>query len=120
MTAKNTKLGVTSLFVSVLIAAATATGAGAHASLIGVAATGALKSTTSAARVVVPNVVGMRMDQATRTLHARNIRVNEECSGLFGCIVKSGWWVCTQSPRPGSRIAAFSVVVIYAERRGEC
>ena len=44
---------------------------------------------STAAKVVVPNVVGMRMDRATSTLRARGLRVNEECSGLFGCIVKS-------------------------------
>jgi hypothetical protein len=74
----------------------------------------------AAARVRVPNVVGFRMDRATRTLHERGLRVNEECSGLFGCIVKSRWWVCVQSPRPGRLVAKFSVVVIYGERRGEC
>jgi hypothetical protein len=73
-----------------------------------------------AARVVVPRVVGFRMDQATRTLHLRGLRVNEECSGVFGCIVKSRWWVCQQSPRAGKRVSRFSTVVIYAERRGEC
>ena len=77
-------------------------------------------SDTTTAKVAVPNVVGMRMDKATRTLHQRSLRVNEECSGLFGCIVKSGWWVCSQSPRPGARVTQFRVVVIYAERRGEC
>ena len=77
-------------------------------------------SRTSTARVVVPRVVGMRMDRATRTLHSRGLRVNEECSGLFGCIVKSNWWVCKQAPRPGTRVRPYRVVVIYAERRGEC
>jgi beta-lactam-binding protein with PASTA domain len=71
-------------------------------------------------RVVVPNVVGMRMDRATRTLRNHGLRVNEECSGLFGCIVKSRWWVCRQSPRVGKSVRRYSVVVIYAERRGEC
>ena len=81
-------------------------------------ATGA--SAAQTARVVVPSVVGMRMDRATRTLHDRGLRVNEECSGLFGCIVKSRWWVCHQSPRAGTRLPRYRVVVIYAERRGEC
>jgi hypothetical protein len=72
------------------------------------------------ARVIVPRVIGFRMDRATRTLHLRGLRVNEECSGVFGCIVKSRWWVCQQSPRAGRRVSRFSTVVIYAERRGEC
>lgn len=72
------------------------------------------------AKVRVPNVVGFRMDRATRTLRDRGLRVNEECSGLFGCIVKSRWWVCHQSPRGDRYLSRYSVVVIYAERRGEC
>jgi beta-lactam-binding protein with PASTA domain len=72
------------------------------------------------AQVAVPSVVGMRMDRATRTLKGVGLRVNEECSGLFGCIVKSQWWVCSQDPRPGTRLQRYAVVVIYAERRGEC
>jgi beta-lactam-binding protein with PASTA domain len=77
-------------------------------------------SASSAAKVRVPNVVGFRMDRATRTLRNSRLRVNEECSGLFGCIVKSRWWVCVQSPRAGRYVRPYSVVVIYAERRGEC
>lgn len=73
-----------------------------------------------AATLVVPNVVGFRMDRATRTLRARGLRVNEECSGIFGCITKSRWWICHQSPRPGKRVRKYSVVVIYGERRGKC
>ena len=46
-----------------------------------------------AVRVAMPNVVGMRMDRATRTLQARGLRVNEECSGLLGCLAKSRWWM---------------------------
>jgi hypothetical protein len=75
---------------------------------------------TTTAKVRIPNVVGYRMDRATRTLHNAGLRVNEECSGLFGCIVKSRWWVCIQQPRAGRYVARYSVVVIYAERRGEC
>jgi hypothetical protein len=87
---------------------------------VGVVAAAVNDRAAQAAKVVVPNVVGFRMDRATRTLHERGLRVNEECSGLFGCIIKSRWWVCVQSPRPGKRVTKYSVVVIYAERRGEC
>lgn len=78
------------------------------------------KSTTQPAKVTVPNVVGMRMDRATRTLRNRGLRVNEECSGLFGCVIKANWWICSQTPRPGTKLRRYSVVVIYGERRGEC
>jgi hypothetical protein len=73
-----------------------------------------------AAKVTVPNVVGMRMDRATRTMHNAGLRVNEECSGLFGCIIKANWWICSQDPRPGTRLARYTVVYIYGERRGDC
>jgi PASTA domain len=86
-----------------------------------VAAMGARSGPVSAsARVTVPNVVGMRMDQSTRTLHNHGLRVNEECSGFFGCIVKANWFICTQSPRAGMRVQQYSVVVTYGARRGRC
>lgn len=84
------------------------------------AAAASSKPSIQTARVVVPNVVGFRMDRATRTLHSRGLRVNEECSGVFGCIIKSRWWICHQSPRAGRRVPRYSVVVIYGERRGRC
>jgi hypothetical protein len=58
----------------------------------------------------------MRMDRATRVLHARGLRVNEECSGLLGCIIKANWWICTQSPRAGRPVAPYSVVTIFGRR----
>ena len=102
------------LFTAVLF------GTVAAALTLGFARASSATPTLLASRVVVPRVVGMRMDRATRTLNSRGLRVNEECSGLLGCIVKSRWWVCTQSPRAGKRVQRYSVIVIYAERRGEC
>src|SRR5690349_2530188 len=72
----------------------TASVAGASASPVTVSAV----PFAATAKVRVANVVGFRMDRATRTLHDQSLRVNEECSGLFGCIIKSRWWVCHQSP----------------------
>jgi hypothetical protein len=93
----------------------------------GSAATPAAASAPAAARtpaaanlIRVPNVVGLRMDLATRMLRDRGLRVNEECSGLFGCIIKSRWWVCVQYPRAGRYLRRYAVVAIYGERRGEC
>jgi len=48
------------------------------------------------------------------------LRVNEECTGLFGCIVKARWWICSQSPRAGTRVVKYRVVVIYGERSVWC
>src|SRR5262245_18213208 len=93
----------------ILVVAALATAVGT----VLVRTAGAATASTPASRVVVPKVIGMRMDRATRTLHQCRLRVNEECSGLFGCIIKSRWWVCEQSPRAGKRVARYSVVVIY-------
>jgi beta-lactam-binding protein with PASTA domain len=105
------KLLITALALSALVGAFTL-GVGGRVE----AAQGAAPS----ASVVMPKVVGMRMDRATRTLQQRGLRVNEECSGLFGCIVKSRWVVCHQSPAAGKRLQRYTVVVIYGERRGEC
>lgn len=80
----------------------------------------AAEASPEAVKVLVPNVVGLRMDQSTRLLHAKRLRVNEECSGLFGCVVKSNWWVCAQTPRAGSRVRRYSVVFTYGARKGEC
>lgn len=105
------------LFVGLLVVLTIASGAATAGSS---APTRATTTAASAAKVRVPRVVGYRMDRATRTLRNARLRVNEECSGLFGCIVKSRWWVCVQSPRAGRYVPQYSVVVIYAERRGEC
>jgi hypothetical protein len=60
------------------------------------------------------------MDRSTRTLHNRGLRVNEECTGFFGCIVKANWFICTQSPRAGTRVQQYSVIVTYGDRQGRC
>jgi hypothetical protein len=104
----------------VLGAALTAIALGGSASASLARPSGPQTTTASSANVRVPRVVGYRMDLATRTLHNAGLRVNEECSGIFGCIIKSRWWVCTQRPQAGRYVARYSVVVIYAERRGEC
>jgi beta-lactam-binding protein with PASTA domain len=70
--------------------------------------------------VSVPSVVGLRLDRATKKLQAVGLRVNEECSGLFGCVIKSNWEACHQTPDAGKRIRKGTVVVVYAERPGEC
>jgi hypothetical protein len=71
-------------------------------------------------KVRMPNDVGLRMDRATRLLHSKGLRVNEECTGLLGCIIKSNWWICGQAPRAGKLMPKFSVVTIFGARRGEC
>lgn len=74
-----------------------------------------------ASTVVVPNVVGLRMDTSTRLLHARGLRVNEECpKALFGCVIKANWWICRQYPRAGARVPRYSTIITYGVRhRGE-
>jgi len=75
---------------------------------------------TAVVKVQVPSVVGLRLDRATRTMHDRGLRVNEECNGVFGCIVKRRWVVCDQDPEPGSRVRRGFVVAVYADRPGKC
>lgn len=70
--------------------------------------------------VTVPNVVGMRLDLATKKMQGAGLRVNEECKGLFGCVIKSNWQACTQYPLGGRRVARYFVVLVYARRAGTC
>jgi hypothetical protein len=88
---------------------------------VSAAPTGGLSPARDQATVVVPKVVGMRMDRSTRLLHARGLRVNEECpKAMFGCWIKANWWICRQSPRPGARLGRYAVVITYGVRnRGE-
>lgn len=97
--------------------------------LIAVVAVLGVASTTSAsitaseaagAKVTMPNVIGMRMDRATRLLRSIGLRVNEECDGLLGCIIKSNWYICGQAPKAGRKVNRGSVVVIFGVRRGDC
>jgi hypothetical protein len=99
--------------IGVIVAAAAA----AAALAVGVAERPASAAPAKeTARLRMPNVVGIRMDRATRTLHQRGLRVNEECSGFFGCVIKANWWICTQSPRPGKLVPKYNVVMIYGKR----
>jgi beta-lactam-binding protein with PASTA domain len=86
---------------------------------IGVAAS-ARDAVAAPVKVQVPDVVGLRLDRASRTMHDRGLRVNEECNGLFGCIVKRRWVVCDQDPAPGSRVRRGFVVALYSDRPGKC
>jgi hypothetical protein len=108
------------LLIALLAAASLGVAVPVVASASSASRTGVSASDEVAAKVRVPNVVGFRMDKSTRALHNLRLRVNEECSGLFGCIVKSRWWICDQSPRAGKYVNRYSVVVTYGERRGEC
>jgi beta-lactam-binding protein with PASTA domain len=96
-----------------LLAAVIAIGVVQAASATGDAAAAVVK-------VQVPSVVGLRLDRATRAMHDRGLRVNEECNGVFGCIIKRRWVVCDQDPEPGSRVRRGFVVAVYADRPGKC
>lgn len=92
-------------------------------SVMGAASSASPPPTTApraVAKVTVPNVIGLRMDRATKLLHSKGLRVNEECTGILGCIIKSNWWICGQTPRPGRLVNKNSVVVIFGVRRGAC
>src|SRR4051812_31032067 len=112
------KLMTTLTAVGVCVIVLALAGPGGAASQRGNAAqTGGRSLGTHAAAVVLPNVVGLRMDISTRLLHARGLRVNEECpKATFGCWIKANWWICRQYPRAGIRIARYSTVITYGVR----
>jgi len=88
--------------------------------LISSASSGYVATERASTLVKIPRVVGLRMDRATALLHSKRLRVNEECTGLFGCIIKRNWWICAQAPHAGKRVPRYTVVTIFGARRGEC
>ena len=93
--------------------------------LIGVMLVGALTATarahpSAASSVIVPRVVGQRLDIAQLRLSRAGLRARHACNGLFGCVVLSHWVVCSQSPHAGARVARGYIVFLQADRPGYC
>jgi ABC-type glycerol-3-phosphate transport system substrate-binding protein len=72
-------------------------------------------ATTPAAQTAsIPNVVGMKLDQAEGTLGADHITDSVSGGGTFGIVVKSNWTVCTQNPAAGASGSSVTLVVARA------
>jgi beta-lactam-binding protein with PASTA domain len=68
----------------------------------------------SAASGVVPKVVGMRLDTATKALKAKGFRVVQNCGSGYDCLAPKQLWVQAQAPHAGRRFPARTVITIYA------
>ncbi len=68
----------------------------------------------SAMNLVVPKVVGMRLDLATKKLRANGFRVFQNCGAGYDCTATKELWVSAQAPRGGTRFPVRTVITIYA------
>jgi beta-lactam-binding protein with PASTA domain len=89
----------------------------AASSLLGALPAAGKRVTPSTASIVVPRVVGMRMDAATRTLKARGFRVFLNCGAGYDCTATHQLYVSAQAPRAGARFPARTVITIYGALR---
>ena len=59
----------------------------------------------------VPDVRGQRLDLAEGRLDARGLGWEEIGGGNLGIVIRSHWWVCDQTPAPGSLGRTVKLVV---------
>jgi hypothetical protein len=77
---------------------------------------GAPSVVPSAARaVVVPRLIGQRLDVAEYKLVAVGLRYKEIGGGTFGILVPSNWKVCQQIPSGGAKVAKGTRVALIVE-----
>jgi beta-lactam-binding protein with PASTA domain len=79
---------------------------------------GSSPTASAAAKVTVPKLHCRRLDAAEDIVRSKGLRVVERGGGTFGIVVKSNWFVGSQRPAPGTRVARGSKVYLYAAR--EC
>jgi hypothetical protein len=67
-------------------------------------------------RVLVPKVVGQRLDIAKRQLELRRFEVDVDGGGLLGVVNERNWRVTKQQPAPGTYLEQGSSVRVTVER----
>ena len=70
------------------------------------------------AGVTVPNMVNVELDHAEARLQALGLTYRTVGGGIFGIVVTADWTVCSQHPRPGTRVAKGSSVELDVEKFG--
>ncbi|HWK28089.1 MAG TPA: PASTA domain-containing protein [Solirubrobacter sp.] len=81
-----------------------------------VAITASATARPAATKVTVPSVRCKRLDIAEDVLHRRGLKVRTRGGGTFGIVVKSNWFVVSQSPRAGTRVNKGRRVTVYVDR----
>jgi hypothetical protein len=66
--------------------------------------------------VVVPSLVGMRLDDASAALATANLAREIDGGGLFGVVDDTAWMVCDTTPEAGTEVAPGEVVVVHVDR----
>jgi beta-lactam-binding protein with PASTA domain len=72
--------------------------------------------TPTIARVVVPDVVGLRLDVARERVQQEGYDVERAGGGLFGVVVESNWQVDDQTPPAGTELARGATVELHVGR----
>jgi beta-lactam-binding protein with PASTA domain len=67
-------------------------------------------------RVPVPDLAGVRLDEASALLAEADLLRRIEGGGLFGVLDDSGWTVCATTPAAGVRVLPGETVVVRVER----
>ena len=73
-------------------------------------------ATTEAAVTVVPQLTGVRLDEATALLREAHLQREVKGGGVFGVLDDSAWVVCKSKPREGEVVALDSVVSVQVKR----
>ena len=71
---------------------------------------------TVVVRILVPDVVGQRLDIAKRQLGLRRFEVDVDGGGLVGVVRERNWRVTKQSPAPGTYLEQGSSVRVTVEK----
>ncbi len=67
-------------------------------------------------RLVVPNLIGVRLDRAKATLDGSGLRHQVKGGGVFGVLDDTNWVVCSTEPSPSSRVEPGRKVALHVDR----
>jgi len=71
---------------------------------------------TTVTGIAVPDVVGLRLDDARDRIEGDGFEVERSGGGLFGVVVESNWQVERQTPAGGTRLARGATVELFVDR----
>jgi hypothetical protein len=72
--------------------------------------------TATVVQLAVPDVVGLRLDDARERLEGDGFDVKRSGGGVFGVVVESNWQVEAQTPTAGTRSDPGATVEVFVDR----
>ena len=78
--------------------------------------TATVPATTEESGVLVPDLVGLALDEASAELGRSDLDREVDGGGLFGVLDESGWLVCSTTPEAGERVELPATVVVHVDR----